>query len=173
MALKLFDGTLAVAFDTTARKLHYVTVVDGAVTADLGAVVSDIGAITLDAPAVNVGNVGLVDSAENEIDPATSGKQDTLINATDYVVVAEYTATIGATSIIPTAFTATLPAGLVRIILIPRGDVYYKIGGAASASTAKVPAGGLNLPMTKTVADTVQVFASSVGCDLLVCVKRA
>jgi hypothetical protein len=59
----------------------------------------------------------------------------------DYVVSAEYTATITATSIIPTAFTVTLPANLVRIVLVPRGDVYWKIGGAASAATALVGQG--------------------------------
>ena len=93
----------------------------------------------------------------------------------DYVVSASYTATITATSIIPTAFTATLPAGLVRIILIPRGDLYWKIGGAASASTALIgQESWLSLPVTKTLADTIEVYAAGAGvvCDLLVCTSR-
>lgn len=104
----------------------------------------------------------------------TSGNASlaSLLASQDYVVSAEYTATLGATATIPTAFTATLPANTVRIILLPRGDVYYKIGGAASASTAKVAEGGLNMPCTKTLADTIQVFGSTVVCDLLVCTPR-
>ena len=91
----------------------------------------------------------------------------------EYVVSAVYTATIGATAIIPTAFTATLPANTKRIILIPRGDVYWAIGGAASASTARITLGlALNMPVTKAVADTIQVYASNVACDMLVCVPR-
>ena len=99
--------------------------------------------------------------------------EDTLNNL-DYVVSATYTATIGATSIIPTAFTATLPANTVRIVLIPRGAVYYKVTGVgdASAATALVPLGGLDMPVTKTLADTIEVFAGDVVCDLLVCTPR-
>jgi len=93
--------------------------------------------------------------------------------ATNYTVLAVYTATIGATSIIPTAFTATLPDNTERIVLIPQGAVYYKVGGAATASTAKVPLGGLNMPVTKTLADTIQIYAASIVCDLLVCGPRS
>ena len=96
------------------------------------------------------------------------------INNLDYVLSAEYTATITATSIIPTAFTATLPANTVRIVLIPRGAVYYAVGGAASASSLLLPLGGLNMPVTKILADTIQVYAAGGGvvCDLLVCTSR-
>jgi len=90
----------------------------------------------------------------------------------DYVVSAIYTADIGATSIIPTAFTATLPAALARIILIPRGAVYIKVGGAASALTALVPLTGLDIPVTATLAATIQIFAAAILCDLLVCTPR-
>ena len=90
----------------------------------------------------------------------------------DYAVEAVYTATIGATAIIPTAFTATLPADTVRIVLIPRGAVYYKVNGAASAATALVPLGGLDMPVTKTLADTIQIYAGTIVCDLLVCTPR-
>ena len=94
-------------------------------------------------------------------------------SAVDYVLSATATATIGATAIIPTAFSVTLGATLMRIALVPRGDVYYAIGGAASTGTAKLPSDGLVIPVTKTVADTIQVFASSVVCDLLVFVPRS
>ena len=116
----------------------------------------------------NLGNVGLLNAAETEINPAT---EDTLNNL-DYVVSAVYTATIGATGTIPTAFTATLPANTVRIVLIPRGAVYYKVNGAASAATALVPLCGLDMPVTKTLADTIQIYAGTIVCDLLVCTPR-
>ena len=115
--------------------------------------------------------VGLKDAAGTAINPATKEAVEKL--TPDYVVSAVYTATVGATAALPAAFTATLPAGVLRILLVPRGDVYWAIGGAASGSTAKVPSGGLNLPVTKAVADTIQVFASSVVCDLIVCIARA
>ena len=99
------------------------------------------------------------------------------LNNLDYVVSAHYTATITATHPIPhaSAFNCTLPADLVRLVLIPRGDVYWKIGGAATASTALVAqASPLSLPVTKTLADTIQVYAAGGGvvCDLLVCTPR-
>lgn len=104
----------------------------------------------------------------------TGGQLELLRDAEDYVVSAAYTATLGATAVIPTAFTAVLPAGLVRIVLIPRGDIYYAIGAAASASTQKIPGNtAFSLPFTKTVADTIQVYAGSVVCDLLVCTPRS
>jgi hypothetical protein len=119
----------------------------------------------------NIGNVGLLNTSEVEVNPAT---EDTLNNL-DYVVSVAYTATITATAIIPTAFTATLPADLVRIVLIPRGDMYWKIGGAATASTTLIgQADRLNMPVTKTLADTIQVYAAGAGvvADLFVCTPR-
>ena len=83
------------------------------------------------------------------------------------------TATVGASAVLPTAFGVTLPADLARLVLVPRGDVYWAKGGAASASTAKVPTGGINLPVTKAVADTIQVFAAGVACDLMAFVPRS
>lgn len=90
----------------------------------------------------------------------------------DDVVSAVYTATIGGSSIIPTAFTATIPTNVSRIVLIPRGAVYYKVGGTASGATALLPLGGLSMPVTKAFADSIRVFAASVKCDLLVCTQR-
>ena len=86
----------------------------------------------------------------------------------DDVLTAVYTAEIGASSVIPTAFSCTLPTDLTRIVLVPRGDVYWKIGAAASADTLLLPAGGIDLRITKTIADTIQVYADTVDCDLLV-----
>jgi len=120
----------------------------------------------------------LQNTSDERINPATEDKQDDILvavqNGCDYVVSAAYTATITATAVLLTAFTATLPTRTVRVVLIPRGDVYYEIGGAASASTAKLPAAGISMPVTKTLADTIQVYAAGDGvvCDLLVCTPR-
>ena len=115
------------------------------------------------------GDVQVMNASLTVVNPST---EETLNNL-DYVVSAEYTASIGATSIIPTAFAATLPENLVRIILIPQGDLYYKMGGAASASTAKLTSTlALNIPTTKALADAIQVYADTVVCDLLICTPR-
>ena len=93
----------------------------------------------------------------------------------DYVVSAVLIATLEATSrelSHVAAFDTTLPANLVRIVVLPRGAVYYNIGGVASAAHALVPLGGLNLPVTKTVADTIQFYAAGIKCDMLVCIPR-
>lgn len=146
-----------------------------AATSDAFIQLGDRGSLSASA---NLGNHGLVNTAEVEINPATEDKQDDIIvplGNRDYVLSASYTATITATSIIPTAFTATLPTGLVRIVLVPRGDVYYKIGGSATTSTSLIGQGSyLNLPVTKTLADTIQVYAAGAGAaaDLLVCTPR-
>ena len=52
--------------------------------------------------------------------------------------------------------------------------LFGQIGGAASANTVPVPAGGLSLPVTKAIADTLQIYAaSSTRCSLLVSIARA
>jgi len=97
---------------------------------------------------------------------------------TDYVVSARYTATITASALLTAAggFTAVFAANTVRIILIPRGDMYWNIGAAADNTKSLIGQGTpLNMPITKTVADTVYVYAAGAGvvCDLLVCTPRA
>jgi hypothetical protein len=81
MALRLYDGQLRQAFNDVTGLIHMVSVAaDGTVT-DLGAVKSGV---TIDAPTVNVGNVGLVNAAETEINPATEdGNLATIKTNTD------------------------------------------------------------------------------------------
>ena len=100
------------------------------------------------------------------------------LNNLDYVVSARYTATITASALLTAAggFTAVFAANTVRIILIPRGDMYWNIGAAADNTKSLIGQGTpLNMPITKTVADTVYVYAAGAGvvCDLLVCTPRA
>lgn len=99
-------------------------------------------------------------------------------SAPDYVVSDGVpNVTITASAVIPTAFSKTLPAGLLRIAIIPRpgaATVYYNFGAAATANTFAVPAIGLSIPVTKAVADLMQVYAAGGGvvCDLLICTAR-
>lgn len=121
---------------------------------------------------IEIPYVAHVNASGVPINPATA---EGMAIAT-YVLSASYTVTITTTSIIPTAFgSITLPADLVRIVLIPRGDLYWKINAAATAATALIGQGSwLSLPVTKTLADTIQVYAAGAGvaCDLLVCTAR-
>lgn len=98
-----------------------------------------------------------------------------------YVVSAHYTATITASALLTDAagagggFGVTFATDTQRIVLIPRGDMYWKIAGAASAATARIGQGlALNMPLTKALADTIYVYAAGGGvvCDLLVCTPR-
>lgn len=120
---------------------------------------------------VTVEYVALVNAAGEEISPATSA----LVSNLDFVVSAVFTATITATATLATAFSTTLPADLVRIVLIPRGDVYWAVGEAAAVSTSLIGQGSfLSIPVTKTFADTIQIFSAGAGADvdLLVCTPR-
>jgi hypothetical protein len=84
-------------------------------------------------------------------------------------------ATIGASSVIPTAFTIVLPSDTAKITIIPRGTIYWNIGAAATVSTAKIPSGGFSLNINKTIADTIRLYAVGAGeeCDILVFVPRS
>ena len=59
---------------------------------------------------------------------------------------------------------ATIPAGAKRVVLWPESAsvaVRMAAGGAASASSAQVPTGGISIDCTKAVADTWQLYAAS------------
>lgn len=101
--------------------------------------------------------------------------------AMDYVLTARYTATITSSALLTDAagagggFGAVFAADTVRIVLIPRGDLYWNIGAAATANTSLVGQGfALNTPITKAIADTIQVYAAGAGfkVDLLVYTPR-
>lgn len=82
------------------------------------------------------------------------------------------TATIGASDDLATAFNVTLPADLTRLVLVPRGDVFWNLGTEASALTARIPAGGISLPVTVDIAALIEIFADDVVCDLMAFVPR-
>jgi len=88
-----------------------------------------------------------------------------LLGKMDYALSVSYPVALGATATIPTLISATLPSNLVRIAILPHvantGTIYYAIGGAASVATSQIPAGGENIPVTKTVADTIQLYGQA------------
>jgi len=69
--------------------------------------------------------------------------------------------TIGATSDLPTLVGAALPTGLTSIMIVPESagdDIRMNHAGAATASTARVPANGAVIPIDKTTADTTELY---------------
>lgn len=86
------------------------------------------------------------------------------VNSIDlnYVISSCATKTVSDSNTLPIWFGTTLPADLSAVGIHPQGDVYINIGAAATASTWKLSGGGYyRLPMTKTVADTVRIYAAS------------
>ena len=62
-----------------------------------------------------------------------------------------------------TLLSAALQTNLAALTLQPHSGVsqiYYALGNA-SASTSQVPAGGITLPITKAVADTIKLYAAT------------
>ena len=98
----------------------------------------------------------------------------------DYMLADGYpqTATI-TTSSVPISdpsFFGPLPQpptyNLLRIALVPRGNIYINYGSAASASSTLLPSGGVSIPITLTVANNLYLYASSVSCDLYAFIDR-
>ena len=128
--------------------------------------------------------VAPVTTAGAPVNPAREdGNLAGLMEALDYVVSAAYRVTIDGTSRLLTALAGgptSLPDGLVRIGLIREegtsGQVHFKFGSAASTSSPQWPAGGVaSLPITATLARTMQAIASSgtIYATLLVMVPRS
>jgi hypothetical protein len=98
--------------------------------------------------------------------------------ASGYVLSASYRITTGATATIPTLINpATLPANTVRIAIIPEDSsiiIRHAIGGAASGTSPAIPGGGVSIPVTQTVANTIQLFSASANyATLMVLVPGA
>jgi hypothetical protein len=74
MALQLFDGTIRYALNTVDHTLHLVQVsLDTDAVTDLGAIVQNVGSITVSNPTIDVGNVGLYNTSNVQINPALEG----------------------------------------------------------------------------------------------------
>ena len=81
----------------------------------------------------------------------------------DEVLVDIKSAAITTSIALPTAFSVTLAASVTSVWLVPEAstdDVRIAIG-TASASTGHLPKTGVVIPGTKTILDTVQLFAGS------------
>ena len=94
--------------------------------------------------------------------PYRTEKLSALENRDDVLVTAERL-TIGGSATLASLLATALAAGVTRIMIVPESasaDIRMAIGGAASAATAKVPASGVSIPITKTLADTIRLYSS-------------
>jgi hypothetical protein len=129
--------------------------------------------------------VAPVTSAGAPVNPAREdGNLQKVAAAADYVVSAAYRVTITGTSALLKSLSGmpggyAFPAGVVRLGLIREdgstGQVHFKMGGTASASTPQWPSSGIaSVPFVKADADLLQVISSSgtVYATLLVMTPR-
>ena len=59
-----------------------------------------------------------------------------------------------------TLLGVALSSSLKRLVLIPTAVGIFWAAGAASAASAPLPAGGIDIPIDKTAAETLRFFAS-------------
>jgi len=73
MAIQIFTDSekYELAYDTTTFALHIATKNEAGAVTDIGALAMGVSGLTIDNPTINVGNVGLLNAAETEINPAT------------------------------------------------------------------------------------------------------
>ena len=90
-----------------------------------------------------------------------------MINLNIYVMKTVTIPAASATLPSATMFNITLPSDTMRIALIPTGTIYWNLG-TASAATALIPSSGIEFPVTKTTADTIQLFAANIQCDIVI-----
>lgn len=94
---------------------------------------------------------------------ATEAKQDALIAVTQTDLLAGPTpVTVDNTATgktLATLLGVALNAGLKVLTLIPRSAGIYWAAAAASAASAALPASGVEIRISKTVADTLKFFA--------------
>jgi hypothetical protein len=85
----------------------------------------------------------------------------------DEVLIGIDTANISASDTLENYYAA-FAAGITSIMLIPADstdDIYMTFSGTASASTAHLPKTGVVIPVTKAVADDIELFHAS-GADV-------
>ena len=144
MALKRFNGTLEYAFNDSTKVLHLVTV-DGA------GEVTDLGALS----AGSVTTSGTVTEASAA--SILAATQTNLLALSDPIAL---TASVTLATMLGTALNTSL-----KVLTITPSDttkvVNWAMGKAATAATAVMPAQGMSLRITKTVADTLQFYAAS------------
>ena len=101
-------------------------------------------------------------SVDLETDEAGRPLAEQALIRLDGVVTSTKRVQVGASKTLATLLGAALPDNLLGWFIAPQsgnaGTVRWNIGGAASASTPEIPAGVREIYMTKTVADTVQVY---------------
>ena len=113
-----------------------------------------------------------------EVDVSIGASELTdIAKGTDYVLSVEYLMAVSTAGTL-VSYAAALPATCTRIAVIPNDDatesVRFAIGKAATAATSEIPPGGIVLPVTKTIGDTIQFYAASAtNVSLLVFIPRS
>ena len=76
--------------------------------------------------------------------------------------------TVVASASIASIQATALDDNLAGLTLVPRTgkSVYWNVGGAASTATCLIPAGGISLACTKTIADTIRLYCADAGPNL-------
>jgi len=130
----------------------------------------------------NLGDVGLRNVAETEINPATEDKQDDIIASLGGGIEAgaaiiAVTSTSGTLAALLTAAGAALPAGTTGVYLQNIGGVTVTqvFSGTATAGSGKLIAANdsISIPTTKTLADAWTLVTAAANCNVLVSWKTA
>jgi hypothetical protein len=91
------------------------------------------------------------------------GLQETLLAGPSLVTV---DTTAGGKSL-ATLLGANLNNGLTRLVLLPSAAGIYFASGSASASSAPLPAGGLDVPIRIDQANLLRFYGSSIGMTVM------
>lgn len=142
--------------------LAAVEVLLGTIDADTGAAATDLAAIEVLIAAGNV-DLAAIEVLLGTIDGDT-GNTATATGNRDEVLSVMYRITVDqATDVFANQGGAALPALTTSIALIPEDDTNHITFalGAASSGSARLPATGIVIPITKTNGDLVQMWISS------------
>jgi len=91
------------------------------------------------------------------------GASETILAGPSLVSV---TATAGGKTL-ATLLGAAISNSLTRLVLIPSAVGIYWASGAASASTAPLPANGIDLPCRKSEADLLTFYGATIGMTVI------
>jgi len=91
------------------------------------------------------------------------GASETLLAGPDLVSV---TATSGGKTL-ATLLGKAVMGSLTRLALYPASAGIYFASGAASAASAPLPAGGIDLPIRKSEADLLTFYGATIGMTVI------
>jgi hypothetical protein len=116
---------------------------------------------------ISIGNVGLLNTGEAEVDPATEDKQDDAI-----AHLANFDLKLGGskrltvdttTQSLQTKWGSSLPANTIAIAIVPESTVAVRaeMGDDATATSSKIADGGEIIPITLADANALELYAAS------------